>query len=522
MNRVSVNAVLFHKTVPGGQKSSVIQTHGVGLLLILMFLPHISYGQPPRGGPPLEAFTVCQSLAAEAGCSFATPFGQLQGHCQDRGGFGRRHCVPSQHMAPGMIPQQGQSQPPNTQQTPSQEGWRQGQQRLGNSPNPAGIPDRLGTNLSPRGSLRRGPPGYQPQPPWPDAIPRHNRVPDTRQVTCFDNRQVIPCPKPGAPFFGQDAHYRGPTPQYRDKGEGTLFDPVTGLLWQKRHNPQRINQVRAAAACRNLTLAGYRDWRLPTIKELFSIADFSGATGQRYFIPDAFDLALPDAAILRGDPYASTHHVEMMGQTWSSTPYLSRIMNRSAPHAFFFNFLDGHLKTAPIQGRLGLFYRCVRGEEWGKNQFVAHQDGTVTDQAMGLMWQQSDDGQPKVWQAALAYCEQLQLAEKSDWRLPNIKELQTLVDYRRYDPAIDRHFFRQQDKKGWFWSSTTHGDSPIMANYLCFGQCTSVDGIDVHGAGAQRSDPKIGNPKQWGSLGGQRDEVRIRNYARCVRDAEAR
>jgi len=60
-----------------------------------------------------------------------------------------------------------------------------------------------------------------------------------------------------------------------------------------------------------------------------------------------------------------------------------------------------------------------------------------------------------------------------------------------------------------------------IAAYICFGKCTSVDGVDVHGAGAQRSDPKSGNPDRYRSgLGGQLDEVRIRNYVRCVRDAD--
>jgi hypothetical protein len=73
------------------------------------------------------------------------------------------------------------------------------------------------------------------------------------------------------------------------------------------------------------------------------------------------------------------------------------------------------------------------------------------------------------------------------------------------------------DPKGWFWSSTTHGDNIHHADYVCFGPCTATSGLDTHGAGAQRSDPKVGDPASFGSLGGQRDEVRIKNYVRCVR-----
>ncbi|HEY9164269.1 MAG TPA: DUF1566 domain-containing protein, partial [Magnetovibrio sp.] len=121
------------------------------------------------------------------------------------------------------------------------------------------------------------------------------------------------------------------------------------------------------------------------------------------------------------------------------------------------------------------------------------------------------------WPTALAYCESLTLAGHGDWRLPNVKELQSIVDYTKNDPALDQRFLNQSDRKGWFWSSTSHGDNVRMASYVCFGKCTSKDGIDTHGAGAQRSDPKVGNPASWTSLGGQEDEVRINNYVRCVR-----
>ncbi len=368
------------------------------------------------------------------------------------------------------------------------------------------------------GSRRRGPPGYTPRSPWPQAITLHNKIPDTGQVTCFDQRRVIDCSQARNGLFGQDGHYKSRQPQYHDRGDGVVIDRNTGLFWQKVHNRQRINRVRAERVCAKLKLGGYEDWRLPTIKELFSIADFSGATGRRYFINRVFDLAPPDASILQGDRFASTHSVEMMGQTWSSTSYVGPIMNRHAPHSFFFNFLDGRIKSAPTRGRLGLFYRCVRGRKWGVNQFIDNGDGSVSDSMSGLMWQQADSGQARDWSGALTYCNDLVLAGHDDWRLPNIKELQSIVDYRRNDPAIDPQFFVQRDKKAWFWSSTTHGDNPNMAAYICFGKCLSVDGVDVHGAGAQRSDPKAGNPKQWRSLGGQRDAVRIQNHARCVRD----
>ncbi len=446
-------------------------------------------GTPPRGGPPPEAFAACSNKPQEAVCSFRAPHGSVEGTCRVM----RRElvCVPESH---------GMRSRPGDGRAPQREGL---------------LPGEIDTQ-----PVRQGRPvGYQPNPPYANAKVLNNKVPDTGQVSCFSNQRVEACGSVRTTLKGQDGHYRSRL-VYRNNRDGTVTDRVTGLTWQQAHNEQRLTFGDAAAACGRLALAGHRDWRLPTITELFSISHWQGVTGQRYFIDTRyFELKEPGQEILAGDPFRATHHTAMMGQTWSSTEYVGRIALVSVKHVFFFNFLDGRIKSAPKQGRAKLFHRCVRGEPWGNNAFQNNRNGTVTDRATDLMWQQADDGRPRDWSQSLAYCENLTLAGYRDWRLPNVKELQTLVDYRRYDPAIDTAYFSQKDKRGWFWSSTTHGDDVRMADYVCFGECTSVDGEDVHGAGAQRSDPKSGNPSRWGARGGQRDETRIYNYARCVRDA---
>ncbi|MCW8952568.1 MAG: DUF1566 domain-containing protein [Rhodospirillales bacterium] len=381
--------------------------------------------------------------------------------------------------------------------------------------------NRSTKSMPPTPSQQGGKRGYIPQPPFADAVSLSNRIADTGQATCFDDQRVIACPDAGQPFYGQDAHYRSHRPSYRAKGDGTVDDLITGLTWQKGHNAKRLGFYQAREACGNLVLGGYDDWRLPNIKELFTISDWRGVTGQRYFLDSSiFDLSPPDESILKGDPFSATHNVGMMGQTWSSTIYTGNHWDRPGVEAaFFFNFLDGRIKQAPTRGNNGLFYRCVRGPVWGINDFHDNGNGTVTDTATALMWQKADDGKARFWGDSLTHCEELTQAGRDDWRLPNVKELQSLVDYRHHNPAIDTRYFQQSDKDGWYWSSTTHGDEPSTATYVCFGKCVSVDGVDVHGAGAQRSDPKSGDPSQWGPMGGQRDKVRIFNYARCVRDA---
>jgi hypothetical protein len=156
-----------------------------------------------------------------------------------------------------------------------------------------------------------------------------------------------------------------------------------------------------------------------------------------------------------------------------------------------------------------------------------------------------------------------------DWRLPNVKELQSIVDYTRspdtsQSAAIDPVFTcttitNEAHQADWpfYWTSTTHGgfQRGASAMYVAFGraagwmspramaggpperrggfggppgggqqgsQAGEYRYVDVHGAGAQRSDPKSGDPAMFPhGRGPQGDVIRIFNFVRLVRDAEA-
>jgi pimeloyl-ACP methyl ester carboxylesterase len=90
--------------------------------------------------------------------------------------------------------------------------------------------------------------------------------------------------------------------------------------------------------------------------------------------------------------------------------------------------------------------------------FTDNGNGTVTDSKTGLMWQQAEPGY-MTWGSALSYCEDLSLGGHSDWRLPNIKELESITDDTRLNPAIDTNFFPNAVASN-YWSSTTSADGP--------------------------------------------------------------
>lgn len=444
-------------------------------------LIHNAWGQPAgNGGPPQEAVAACAGVSAGAACEFQAPRGRVSGRCRALR-EGRASCVPDVR---GGMPRRDDRPPPSA-----------------NRPSPMSV-DIAGSNPAARRS--------------------RSALPDTRQGTCFNDDGPISCAGEGREHVGQDADYEGAQPAYRDNHDGTVLDLVTGLTWEQTHHDTRLDFYQATNACARLDLGGFSDWRLPNIKELFSLADFRGAQGRRPYIDDVFELREPGEEVLEGDRFVATHQTRMMGQTWSATKYTGVHFGRPGVEAaFFFNFLDGHIKQAPTRGNSKLFYRCVRGPQWGSNRFVDRGDGRVDDLNSKLSWQRQDDGIKRDWKNALAYCRQLRLANRSDWRLPNVKELQSIVDYGRHPPALDERFLQVSDSRAWFWSSTTHGDNVRQADYVCFGACTSSSGVDVHGAGAQRSDPKRGDPAAFGSQGGQQDEIRIENYVRCVSDLDS-
>ncbi len=356
-------------------------------------------------------------------------------------------------------------------------------------------------------------------------------VVDTAQVRCYSDRAEIVYPKASQAYFGQDAQYQGNTPKYKPNADGTVTDLVTGLIWQKTPDFVKRTHDQAAKYAAGLKLGGRDDWRVPTIKELFSLADFRGNMNTRtpYIDTSAFDFAYPKAS---AGESGRPGQRDMDAQYRSSTQYVGITMGRDRS-VMGFNFADGRIKSYPKRARQ--YVRCVRGPKgYGENRFTDNRDGTITDASTGLVWQKADSAKALNWKQALAYAEGLKLAGRDDWRLPNVKELQTIVDYRFAPDAVDPRnrraaidsILKLTATESWFWSGTTHIENG-GGYYVCFGQGLSArkirgKKINAHGAGCVRSDPKSGDPKQWpNGKGPQGDEIRIYNYVRCVRAGAA-
>jgi hypothetical protein len=91
-------------------------------------------------------------------------------------------------------------------------------------------------------------------------------------------------------------------------------------------------------------------------------------------------------------------------------------------------------------------------------RFQVHGD-VVTDALTGLMWTRENvPGAKRNWSEAKKAAAAITTGGHSDWRLPTIRELLTLVDYERSDPAIDTDVFKCES--AWYWSLTPYQPSP--------------------------------------------------------------
>jgi len=262
-------------------------------------------------------------------------------------------------------------------------------------------------------------------------VARSFKLPDTGQTLCYDTSgNVISC------FgTGQDGAYNIKPMSFTDNGNGTVTDNNTGLMWQKEDDGTPRTWDAAGSYCSSLGA----DWRLPTKKELMSIVDYS--------------IPFPGPTI--NSIFTNT---KQFGY-WSSTT------GSGDPNGAWTVYFNGGYVGGDVMSG-GVYVRCVRGEK-DTPSFTDNGNGTVADLRTGLVWQQGEPGYMK-WPDALNYCENLELPSgsgQSDWRLPNIKEIESITDDSVHDPvnpfAIDRNIFPNAVASG-YWSSTTFA---VMPNY---------------------------------------------------------
>ena len=257
----------------------------------------------------------------------------------------------------------------------------------------------------------------------------------TGQTKCYTNNDIINCNSSTiGDFYGQDAHYAAQGTCIPQKfkiddsvpEEKTVIDENFGLEWQQIIPTEHYYWEDAVKYCEELNYDGHDDWRLPTINELVSIVDRTNTS-------PAFNTTFFPNTPSSGLDFWS------LSSTVSNTS--SWVVSSSVGSVGTSNYSNGYN-----------YVRCVRGEiandSASFNTLTRNGDEIITDSNTGLIWQKTYETE-KTWGEALSYCENLTYAGYSDWKLPNINELRSLINYEETKPASD---FPDMPNEG-FWSS---------------------------------------------------------------------
>ena len=244
--------------------------------------------------------------------------------------------------------------------------------------------------------------------------------------------------------FGEDQDYLINTSSFTNNNNGTITDNVTGLMWQQVDGGEMTIE-NAIIYCDNLVLAGFSDWRLPTPIESFSIINHQNS-----------------------NPAINTTYFTL---TTAEYWWTSVFENNSTTKVWCTNSGGGignHPKAETISaGGIKRFHaRAVRNTNTPTtitNHFSDNGD-TITDNLTRLVWQKIPNTAALTWEQALTYAEALTIGSSSDWRLPNIKELQSLNNELATNPSIFSPYFSNLGVK-FYWSSTTLPNQTLNAWY---------------------------------------------------------
>ena len=289
--------------------------------------------------------------------------------------------------------------------------------------------------------------------------------------------------------------------QYIDHGDGTITDTASKLMWKRcseglsgvnceEGESKGYKYDEAVEKFKNIEYAGFSDWRLPTVDELKTLVycskgvkdKDSGMCNDGSEQPTINQQAFPNTA----------------GWYWSGSPSA----DYSDYYAWYVYFNYGY---SSINLRDGYSYavRLVRNKPNAEpppqktGQYIDHGDGTITDTASKLMWKRCSEGLSGVnceegeskgykYDEAVEKFKNIEYAGFSDWRLPTVDELKTLVycskgvkdkDSGRCNDGSEQPMINQQafpNTTMWYWSGSPYAPDSDYAWYVYFGSGSSV------------------------------------------------
>jgi hypothetical protein len=260
------------------------------------------------------------------------------------------------------------------------------------------------------------------------------RLPDTGQIVSYTTT------------FGEDNDFNIYPPLFIQNNNGTVIDSITGLVWQKLDGGEMTIE-NATIYCDTLTLGNYNNWRLPNAHEAFSILNHqlvNPALNVQVFTTTAAEYW-----------WTSDRQANDSSKVWATNAG---------------GGIGNHPKSETISagGPKKFHVRAVRDAIAPvaiPNQYTDNGNNTITDHLTDLIWQKAPFSDSLSWEQSLTYADTLTTAGFNDWRLPNIKELQSLNDETRINPSINSTYFNVTNVNK-YWSSTTLPNQTAKAWYL--------------------------------------------------------
>ena len=267
-------------------------------------------------------------------------------------------------------------------------------------------------------------------------------------------------------------------PTFERVGSDIVKETRSNLYWQDNEEAKTTikNLPEAKEYCGSLTIDTLTAWRVPTYKELMTLVNYDRDK------PAIYD----DFSYTEDKPY------------WSSTTAASTIGGTGNSKSWAINFSTGNtgIDYDDVFATSQKHVRCVNDEF--SNKRVAdvnftREDNIVTDHIYNLEWQ--DEVKTKVdkydFTEAMAYCEGLDLNDKTDWKVPTMKELLSIHDVSDFDSATYNEFLY------------TAYNKPYRS---------SKERADIYGRTLRFSNGEIQNSGKTGSH-------LFDYYVRCVRDS---
>jgi hypothetical protein len=281
----------------------------------------------------------------------------------------------------------------------------------------------------------------------------HRHLLETDQIECYAQEgQAIPCQSSGQDASFEKIHLPSRGQRFRLSSHA-VADELTGAVWNRDANPAEYpltwNEAMAFIADMRANQAhGHNNWQLPSRDLLFSLISHQNVNP-----------ALP------GDhPFDNV----FPGYYWSADS-----CRRLPDQAWYVHLGGGRVHRGMKHGSYMVWpisldnQKSVDPGTSGKARFTIVDNALVHDAHTGLIWSKDADltGHPLTWQEALSMVHTLnrkQFGGCRDWRLPNIRELESLVDLGAHSPALTtgHPFVNVQDA---YWSSTTSVYEPRYA-----------------------------------------------------------